>query len=358
MRGSRGCKAGGSSLSSGRHCGEQQGGALPHVRAVNAVANPLEGLFFAHAVIDKGLDELLAVIDHHRGKAKALCDPDNSHIQACQVKKEKIVVGECLGKKASHAAANNQSIFVGALRAFSFEGHDQYSVRALPSYTEQGNHTGNIMLVQEIHFPWKAIPKVYHVGSLVAEHKGIGSMEGNGLSVSLCPNAWAQIAKLGNSCFTLERSGGRFLDVRAMPHACREHIAAWAHTHGWLESRELHEVSWLDSEDGQTRTILHDCAAKAATEAAYMREEGYESVALVSRICSVLTEAAHQRLGFKLDVVLSEDIAATFWVEDCTDADGVWWQDLFKPQAYSAPRGVISRKQLPHWQVHGPVQLT
>ncbi len=205
--------------------------------------------------------------------------------------------------------------------------------------------------------PWQRLRKLWHVGTLDAVHKGRDSLEGNGLSVSQHPNEWAQIARLGNTVFTLTRHSGRFLDFRSLTPEQQHALEQWGLQAGYLAQRPFWELSWTDGEDGDTRFTLFEDEAKARDEAEFMKDEETEDVVLKSVNRAALTPLAFERLGFRLDPLSSEDIVATFWVEDCTDADGVWWQDRLDPYALSAPRGVINLKQLPHWQVAGPKPL-
>lgn len=214
------------------------------------------------------------------------------------------------------------------------------------------NHT-----LSESALPWRRLRKLWHVGTLNPAHKGKDSIEGNGLSVSQHPQEWSSIARLGNTVFTLSRPAGRFLDFRRLKPDELLALQAWGLEAGYLSLRPFWELRWTDGEDGDTRFTLFQDEAKARDEAEFMKDEETEDVVLELVQRAALAEQAFERLGFKLDPLCSEDIVATFWVEDCTNADGVWWQDRLDPYALSAPRGVINLKQLPNWQVAGPKPL-
>lgn len=205
--------------------------------------------------------------------------------------------------------------------------------------------------------PLRRISKLWHVGSMNSADKGRNSIEGNGLSVSLHPDDWASIARLGAQVYTLTRKGGgNFLDAHALRQGTRQDLETWGVSQRWLEQGLMHELSWVD-EDGDPRFILYADEAKANAEAEAMREEGEQDVQLKPTLRMVLTDAANQRIGFKLDASLAADMVATFWVEDCTPLDGVWWADRYDPASFSCPRGVICLKQLPQWKVSGPNRL-
>src|SRR5574337_1870084 len=64
--------------------------------------------------------------------------------------------------------------------------------------------------------PVVTVSRVFHVGAMNHSLKGArgSSLEAGCLSVSLCPAAWTEIAKLGgNATWCLRRDGAAFLDV-------------------------------------------------------------------------------------------------------------------------------------------------
>lgn len=66
-------------------------------------------------------------------------------------------------------------------------------------------------------YPLISFTKLYHVGTLNPENKGSDSHEGSGLSVSVHPNEWTRIAKLGGGdLYSLSKSGNQFLDFHRM----------------------------------------------------------------------------------------------------------------------------------------------
>lgn len=213
------------------------------------------------------------------------------------------------------------------------------------------------MKLHDTNLPWLKISTVWHVGTMQAINKGNDSIEGNGLSISVHPSDWARIARLGNTAFTVTNPGGKFLDAHAVPAQLKAEIEAWGIAQGYLVPRPIWELKWLDEEDMDTRfTYLPDAAA-AALEAQAMRDDEICGVFVTELSLPVLTELAFSRLGFKLDAVLSQDIITTFWVEDCSTGDGVWWADRHDPCGLSAPRGVICLKRLPFWKISTPHQL-
>lgn len=196
----------------------------------------------------------------------------------------------------------------------------------------------------------RRITTVWHVGSLDLVDKQNNSQEGNGLSVSVHPKVWAQIARLGGGAlFRLDRAAGRFLNFhRLTPAACVD-LQSWGLDKGWLQLEARWQLHWYDSEREEISRCLCDSEALAKAELEEREEDPSAGVTQVQVPC--LTETATTRLGFKLDPLMALDIAATFYVEDETDLDGVWWNDLLDPLSLSAPRGVICLRQLNAWSV-------
>lgn len=200
----------------------------------------------------------------------------------------------------------------------------------------------------------RRVTSVFHVGSLNPADKRKDSQEGNGLSVSEHPEAWASIARLGGNPLhklTKGTSGqqGAFLEFRSLTEAALRELGEWGIKNGWAQAEKRWRVSWFDSEyDGRVHTLMAT-EESGRDEAKGIREEGDSTARCVEVLVPVLTPKSIERLGFKLDALSTLDMLATFWVEDETELDGVWWDDLLAPHALSAPRGVICLKRLPLW---------
>ena len=203
--------------------------------------------------------------------------------------------------------------------------------------------------------PVRKLARVFHVGTLNAQHKGRGgpSHEGNGLSVSLHPNEWSDIARLGGETFTLTRSGGAFLDFRKLSESQLAELEAWGAQNGWLTKVTLWRFDYIDSETEDERYMFCNTLAEAEGEAEDRTENGYddEGHKLTEVTIPALSDKARERIGFKQDDIFALDMAAAFLVEDCTELDGVWWNDRLDPGFLSAPRGVIVLSRLPSWTV-------
>lgn len=195
------------------------------------------------------------------------------------------------------------------------------------------------------------LPRVYHVGTFKPDDKlkGAGaSHEGNGLSVTLHPDEWTRIARLGDDpVWSLTKPGGfRFLNFRALRAADVAALSTWAVDAGWLKADgHRWQVSWTDTETGDSRSMLVDTERKAVDEAEDMPSDAHASVKAV--LCDEATAAMNARIGFVVNPGLAIDMAATIYAEDVAMLDGVWWEDRLDVACLSAPRGVINLRSLP-----------
>lgn len=199
--------------------------------------------------------------------------------------------------------------------------------------------------------PVREIPRVYHVGTLNPDAKGNQghSQEGAGLSVSLHPKEWTRIARLGgNPTFELTKPTGRFLDRHRLSGDTELRLKQWGIDNGWIKEHTTWKAEWYDSEaDGRVYMLL-DSEDEALAEV-QDREDADATVARVNAV--TLTPAGIHRLGFDNGPMHALDMTLTFFVEDQTGLDGVWWDDKLDPMSLSAPRGVIGVRKLTDWKI-------
>lgn len=197
----------------------------------------------------------------------------------------------------------------------------------------------------------KLIDRLYHVGTLDPNQKQTGSHEGAGLSVSLHPEAWRRIARLGSvPTHEVRQPGGRFVDfyqARKDPALMAE-VWCWAKDQGYVEHGTRYVVRYRDSEIDETVSLTFDTLAEAEAEA----EEYAVTVELHAgyRPTAAMTErACHTRPPN----AFVQDFALGFFLEDhCPGIAGLWWNEVLSPATYSAPRGVIFLPRIAEWQFH------
>ncbi len=204
----------------------------------------------------------------------------------------------------------------------------------------------------------RALPKtsfevLYHVGTMDAAQKNAAfeSLEGDGLSVSLHPEEWREIAELGNSpTWVLTKAGNQFLDFHSLDDDQRAQIREWGIAEGWLEPARLWEVSYYDDECEDRRLFVFDNEGEARDE--YDGCDPESEPQLVEKDGAVATSKLSERVAMKrIDPSLGEELAVVVFAEDVAGLDGVWWEDTYDPSGLSCPRGVISVAALPGFRI-------
>lgn len=196
--------------------------------------------------------------------------------------------------------------------------------------------------------PTLRISDVFHVGDMEASAKRERSYEGQMLSVSLCPSAWEQIARLGGSEYRkLTLDGAEYLDILAMSDAEKAQVVEWASKAGFVRSKILWRLYSLD-EDDEERYFEFPTEAAALSEFDEEFDEEFDDGPPDVRKAAgvILTKAGRKRAGGRLDGGDNTDMALAFWAEDVLRIEnpnvvGVWWDETFEPESLSAPRGGI-----------------
>lgn len=215
-----------------------------------------------------------------------------------------------------------------------------------------------------MQFPVLKLPSVYHLGSLNRDDRGYrgDSLEGHCLSVSLCPEAWRQIAKLGGAPLNrLTNPQGIFLDVHGVMDTItlRSPIEQWGIENQLAEIREMWRVWGFDSETDEWRYMLMTTKEQAIGEADGCGEfddtdnipappghRGVES-AMVYVGTLPLAERVRHRDVTEQDAF---DFVLMAWAEDTQpEIDGLWWRETYDPDSLSAPRGGILPGKLENW---------
>lgn len=193
---------------------------------------------------------------------------------------------------------------------------------------------------------------VFHIGSLdPAEARG-RSYEGAGVSVSLCPAAWDHIAEIpGAPWWRLECEGARFLDRHALDEQTRQAIADWGVKQGLAESRRGVQIEYdYEYEFSGVERCVRYCADRADALEEIEQEE-LDNAKISPATWLVALPALEARCSARIARAGDcFDYLLPIWVEDCTDVDGVWWEDDFDPEGLSAPRGVILPSRLDRFQ--------
>jgi hypothetical protein len=193
--------------------------------------------------------------------------------------------------------------------------------------------------------PVKNFQKLFHVGSLDASHKDLGSYEGSGISVSLHPNEWRQIANLSGNIWQCIKLNNKFIDFYKLSKKSKAVIEEWAIRSGLAIPKTSWRVSFYDDEDDENKyfTFYDENKAKEEAESFDTEPEKIEGT-LVST-----PRLAHRMLQ-RIDGVECFDLIVVAYAEDVMKYDGVWWNEKLNVSNLSAPRGVIVPSMVSSWK--------
>jgi hypothetical protein len=192
---------------------------------------------------------------------------------------------------------------------------------------------------------------LFHFGTLDEQQRGIhmsDSQEGHLLSVSNCPFAWEEIARLGgNPLHSLEAKGPlMLLDVHGVMEneSLKAIITEWSINEGLCEIADLWKA-WNTNENGEWCSSTYATREEAESECDEMEDCRDNGEPLVEPFTSLvgtqkLADAVKIRdLSTDAD---SLEFAAILWSEKhVPNLHGAWWNQDLDVYSHSAPRGGI-----------------
>jgi hypothetical protein len=203
-----------------------------------------------------------------------------------------------------------------------------------------------IDLLNSQDFPKIHLSVVWHVGTMDVKQKRKDSMEGNALSVSIHPHAWSGIARCSSSiCFEITETSRRHLEFADIlkirsdsRHShLRDALTLRAIQDGYLVPSIVFQLEYQDDELDETCFMRFRTKTEALLEAG-----GSEYSDSISQV-EILTGTAAFCVAHKLREDPVQDHRELAWMSIlqnlCPELNGVWWNELFDPGIYSAPRG-------------------
>ncbi len=206
--------------------------------------------------------------------------------------------------------------------------------------------------------PFLFFDRVWHVGSMNPEDgKTRTSQEGFCLSVSLAPDIWSSIARVGGPSWELSRPNAAFVDAVHLDEAARAAVMTWAVERGYAAAQTWHRAWSYDSEMEEWRFMSFATGIEAEEEAEFQGTEDDEEVpsktgtAVDTEEGHVLTAAGMAALGRWMWESDAENGAILLYTREVLAPDdpeimGVWWDEVADPDALSYPRGGILPERL------------
>ncbi len=190
-----------------------------------------------------------------------------------------------------------------------------------------------------------ALSRVYHVGSLDPADKGCQgeSYEGDGLSISVHPDAWIAIARLGGlPTWAADIGPMRVVDGHGL--VATDGLMKWAAAEGWVVSIPgACRLAYYDAELECMTSSLFRSRSEAEREAEALVD--VDSVELDEVVAWGSTLKLAERMlrkggcGDQPEVGIEQDVA-TAWAQE-HGYEGIWWNDQLDQTRLSAPRGVL-----------------
>lgn len=199
--------------------------------------------------------------------------------------------------------------------------------------------------------PVRRFAALWHVGTMEASKKGkthnSQSQEGDGLSVSTCPDAWTRIAQLGGSpSWLLNKDSNAFVDAHRLTRTDRADVMHWGVDRGLVQPAKLWRA-YTTNEMGGMQYSEHATRDEAVAEI----DDPDDPRSVRSVRSWKATDVLAKQLGWSPASLMLPDIILSYHAEADGRFDGVVWNDAFAPEEYSAPRAVIARGRLPSWTV-------
>lgn len=194
-------------------------------------------------------------------------------------------------------------------------------------------------------FPVISFKKLFHVGTMKKEDKQPDSMEGEGLSVSECPDEWRKITKLMGDLYSLKKADNCFLNFHGLDDNHMKIIIKWGLENVFIEPCKVYKVPFYDGDFDMEMFYIFIDYEEAKKEADEMEEEievtdGYRATGkMVNRTLNDWSPA------------LVLDLLSTLYAEDVLNIDGVYWNDELDVSILSAPRAVINLTHLESWKI-------
>lgn len=203
----------------------------------------------------------------------------------------------------------------------------------------------NQFILENLNFelPTKKISSVFHVGDMNISNKSDFSLEGSGLSVSLHPDAWVKIAKLGGrDIYVLTNNNGIFVDAYKINKKQKDSIISWGINNELVTKIELYKVLFGDGSYMEFDNL---------DDAEYESDGEYEIKKSKNYGIKATDKLKNKTKQKRIDISSTFDLLLSVYVEDLTLYDGVWWSDKLDIYSLSAPRGVIFNSKIKDWKI-------
>lgn len=191
-----------------------------------------------------------------------------------------------------------------------------------------------------------SIDSVWHVGNLDKMKKSSFSLEGDLLSVSLTPKTWSKLARANGVNHKLELKGALYVDFYDFLEHNLDDIIRWANDKGYINKEKVYSFTYYDDEIDEELTFSFDTVDALVSE---FPDASDDEIHIDESYVLSETYIAQNKSSSKSKYDIT-NVQIEF-IEDHVVADneqivGIWWNDAFRPESFSAPRGGIFNSRL------------
>lgn len=181
--------------------------------------------------------------------------------------------------------------------------------------------------------------ELYHIGDLNHKKQRINSYESDTLSVSLHPDDWIKIAKLGGkNKYILSKKDAKFLDIVSaeIDALFLKEVNEWGLDKGYITTDKIYKNTWYDDEIDCEMFTLHDSYEEALKEC--MEEENISTINGIFPTELLNKERNH---GEKIELINTQRFLLFQYAKEEMKLDGIWIDSILDPNNYQAPAGGI-----------------
>lgn len=207
-------------------------------------------------------------------------------------------------------------------------------------------------------FNTKKVKTLYHIGYMDVSNKSMSFDDGNGLSVSICPDKWLKIREFDSKIiWKLTKDDVELLNYYSLTKNDFDLATSWGVTEGYLEYCEMYRVTNISNNSEIEDTPLIFISFKDAQKYAKLKliHDTYEEYLKYENDETYYIEKINGYLPTKklktfsmvnVDMYNCIKINMLFFLEKNTKLDGVYWDDMLDENNKTAPRGVIFNSRI------------
>lgn len=198
------------------------------------------------------------------------------------------------------------------------------------------------------------IKKLYHAGTFNIANKSKNSSDGNGLSVSICPNSWIKMARIKSDIlWEFYKEDIKMLDYYSLSEDDFKVATIWGVEQGYLIEKELFKIiNNSNTEKQSTFNCFEDLKNEIKLNEEYESYEEYdlfreyEDLTINKEIKYIATEKLKKLSLVSIDDSNIIQINLLLFLEFNSDLDGIYYNDKLNIYKDSAPKGIIFNSKI------------